>query len=140
MPFYFMLLKTFHAQRKKLRLNMDDYGLSPGQPKVLRYIGEHENCMLKDIASACDVECATVSKILYNLEELGMLNREIVKDNKRAISLRITKKGLDALELWNAHCDEVEKVSLRGFSDSERLQFEDYLARMYQNLTDRPLE
>ncbi|MGX8832696.1 MarR family winged helix-turn-helix transcriptional regulator [Amedibacillus sp. YH-ame6] len=140
LPFHMMMFKTYHAQRNKIRQNMSAYGLSPGQPKVLRYLHSHEDCMLKDIAYNCDVEPATVSKILNNLEENGMLTREIVKDNKRALSLRITKKGEKALDLWSKHCDEVEEKSLEGFSTEEKEQFKLFLSRMYQNLTDRTFE
>ena len=139
-PFHMMLFKAFHAQRNQIRHNMSEYGLSPGQPKVLRYLAQHEDCMLKDIARNCDVEPATVSKILNNLEDNGMLTREVVKDNKRALSLRITEKGEQALALWTTHCNEVEARSLQGFREEERRQFEEYLSRMYQNLTDRTFD
>lgn len=135
-----MMFKTYHAQRNHIRHNMSDYGLSPGQPKVLRYINEHQDCMLKDIAFHCDVEPATVSKILNNLEDIGMLTREVVKDNKRALSLRITKQGANALALWSTHCDEVEQQALHNFSEAEIQQFKVYLDRMYHNLTNRSLE
>ena len=59
-PFHLMMFKSFHAQRNVLRKGMKE--LSPGQPKILRYVATHQNCMLKDIASSCDVECATVYK------------------------------------------------------------------------------
>lgn len=138
--FHMMMFKTYHAQRNKIRMNMSDYGLSPGQPKVLRYVHQHEDCMLKDIANSCDVEPATVSKILNNLEDMGMLTREVVKDNKRALKLRITEKGVHALTLWNAHCDEVETMALDGFSEAEKEQFKAYLCRMYHNLSGKDLE
>ena len=67
-PLYILLFKTFHAQRNKNRMHMDEFNLSPGQPKVLRYISSHNECKLKDIATECDVEPATVSKILNSLE------------------------------------------------------------------------
>lgn len=139
-PFHMMVFKTFHAQRNRIRHNMSDYGLSPGQPKVLRYIAAHEDCMLKDIARSCDVEPATVSKILNNLEDEGMLTREVVKHNKRALSLRITDKGRHALALWSEHCDKVETLSLQGFSEEEQAAFKDYLSRMYENLTGRTFD
>ena len=53
--FHFMMFKTFHAQRNRIRQNMQEFGLSPGQPKVLRYVAANRNCMLKEIAAACDV-------------------------------------------------------------------------------------
>lgn len=135
--FHQMMFKTFHAQRNRIRQNMKEMGLSPGQPKVLRYLFEHEECMLKDIAEACDVESATISRILNNLEEQEMIKREVVKNNKRALSITILPKGEQALASWEDHCKEVENHSLEGFSEEEIELFKDYLHRMYHNLTGK---
>lgn len=138
--FHFLLFKTFHAQRNHIRKDMHTYDLSPGQPKVLRYVAKNKNCMLKDIAIACDVEPATVSKILNNMEEKGMLIKVIAKDNKRAISVSITDKGDKALTQWAAHCRDVEDLSLHDFSQEEKARFEEYLCRMYRNLTGKEID
>ncbi len=135
--FYQMMFKAFHAQRNRIRQNMKEMGLSPGQPKVLRYLSGHEECMLKDIAEACDVENATISRILNNLEEQEMIKREVVKNNKRALSITILPKGEQALAAWEDHCKEVENHSLEGFSEEEIELFKDYLHRMYHNLTGK---
>ncbi|MBS6373360.1 MAG: MarR family transcriptional regulator [Erysipelotrichaceae bacterium] len=139
-PFNFVMFKTYHAQRNHIRMNMTDHGLSPGQPKILRYLNTHEDCMLKDIAANCDVEPATVSRILGNLEETGMLTKTVGTQDKRSLRLAITKKGKEALAWWNIHCQEVDELSLKGFSEEERCEFEKYLDRMYFNLSGRHLE
>ena len=115
------------------------FQLAPGQPKVLRYISAHSECMLKDIAEECDVSAATVSKILNSLEEKKMLRRRIDPENKRAYQLRITEKGQQALDLWNEHCIKVDNISLKGFSDEEKKLFWDFLERMYENLTGKDI-
>lgn len=138
-PLHTLLFKTFHAQRKKNRANMNAFQLSPGQPKVLRYIQSHENCKLKDIAKECDVECATVSKMLDNLEEKGMIIRNINPQNKRAYQVNLTDKGRRALQKWEEHCMEVEQISLQGFNPEEKEQFQNYLSRMYTNLTGKKI-
>lgn len=138
--FHFLIFKAYHAQRNKSRPPMDEYGLSPGQPKVLRYLSSHVNCKLKDIAIACDIQCATASKILKTLEENQMLVRQIDPSNKRAIQVSITEKGSIALDKWNKHCHEAEKLSLKDFTPQEWEQFKEYLSRMYKNLTDRTIE
>ncbi|MFR7591619.1 MAG: MarR family winged helix-turn-helix transcriptional regulator [Longibaculum sp.] len=138
-PLYILLFKVFHAQRIKNRANMSEYNLAPGQPKVLRYIASHNECKLKDIAKECDVEPATVSKILNSLEEKGMITRQINPQNKRAYQLSLTSTGQKSLEKWTKHCLEVEKISLNGFSEQEKDQFRDYLSRMYANLTGKEL-
>lgn len=139
-PFYMLVFKVFHAQRKQIRTNMDDYGLFPGQPKVLRYVSIHEDCKLKDIAEECDIECATASKILTGLEDSGMLTRCVDQTNKRALKVRITKRGEHALALWNTHCAQVEQKALTGFSEEERNLFKSYLCRMYENLSDKQID
>lgn len=116
-PFYLMLFKTQHAQSKKNREMMDEYHLSPGQPKVLRYLNAHQDCKLKDIADECDIESATVSKMIDNLEKKEMLTREINPKNKRAYQLNITEYGKESLKKWNAHCIEIENISLKDFSE-----------------------
>ena len=139
--FHFLFFKTFHAQRNKIRFQMkEDCGLSPGQPKVLRYISKHSDCKLKDIAEECDVEPATVSKILQDLEAIGMLTRQIDQLNKRALKLRITTKGETALTLWKQHCDEVEEKTLNGFSEEDKAQFRLYLSKMYHNLSGKTID
>lgn len=138
-PFYMLVFKAFHAQRQKNRMNMNAFQLSPGQPKVLRYIQSHENCKLKDIAKECDVECATVSKMLDNLEEKGMIIRNINPQNKRAYQVNLTDKGRRALQKWEEHCMEVEQISLQGFTPEEKEQFQNYLSRMYTNLTGKKI-
>ena len=138
-PFYMLVFKAFHAQRQKNRMNMNAFRLSPGQPKVLRYIQNHKDCKLKDIAKECDVESATVSKILDNLEEKGMITKAINPQNKRAYQLNLTIEGQKALEKWDEHCLEIEQISLKGFSEEEKQQFQDYLSRMYTNLTGKEI-
>lgn len=138
-PLHTLLFKTFHAQRQKNRANMNAFQLSPGQPKVLRYLQSHENCKLKDIAKECDVECATVSKMLDNLEEKGMIIRNINPQNKRAYQVNLTDKGRRALQKWEEHCMEVEQISLQGFTPEEKEQFQNYLSRMYTNLTGKKI-
>lgn len=139
-PFYMLVFKVFHAQRKQIRTNMDAYGLYPGQPKVLRYVSTHEDCKLKHIAQECDIECATASKILTSLEENGMLKRQIDETNKRALKVRITKRGEQALTQWNLHCAKVEEQALQGFKEEERVAFLSYLCRMYENLSNKTIE
>lgn len=139
-PLYMLIFKTHHAQRRKNRANMSSFNLSPGQPKVLRCISERSDCKLKDIADECDVEPATVSKMINALEEKGMLTRQVNPQNKRAYLLNITEAGREALRKWDEHCLEVEEQSLAGFSDEEKEAFRDYLSRMYLNLTGKEIK
>lgn len=38
------------------------------------------------------------------------------------------------------HFDQVENISLSGFTETEKKQFVEYLCRMYHNLTGRNID
>jgi len=134
------LFSAWQAQRRRIRPDMARIGLSVGQPKVLDYLSRRNNCMQKDIAAALDIEPATVSQLLGNMEQAGLIRRSEPSQRRRAESVSITEKGLTAYGKWRELCLEVETVSLQGFTGEERARFLDYLARMYENLTGRVME
>ncbi|SHH74544.1 DNA-binding transcriptional regulator, MarR family [Sporobacter termitidis DSM 10068] len=134
------LYRAFHAQKNKIRPGMLALGLSPGQPKVLGYLSRRANCMQKDIAAALDIEPATVSQLLSNMEQACLVKRSEPAERRRAESVSVTETGREYYEKWLKLCREVEEISLGGFSQTEKEQFLDYLGRMYQNLTGKTLE
>lgn len=131
---------TYNAQKNTLRPNMTRIGLSPGQPKVLRFLAAHDSCMQKEIAQALDIEPATVSRLLANMEQNGLVARSAPEERRRAESVRITEEGRAAFSRWETVCHTAEEQSLRGFSEEERQKFLEYLCRMYQNLTKKSLK
>lgn len=90
-------------------------GLSPDKTRFA-LCAANRNCMLKEIAAACDVECATVSRILNNLEEQNMLKRHVVETNKRALHADTRRTAGTGGE---THCHQVEAESLQGFSEQK---------------------
>lgn len=136
-PFHFMLARVYHMQTNALRPKMGEVGLSPGQPKILFYLTEHNNCMQKDLAENCDVEPATISRMITNMEESGLIRRNIQKENRRAVTISITEKGQEAYRHWQDIFADVEQKELKGFTPQEQANFKDYLNRIYQNFTGK---
>lgn len=134
------LYKAFHAQKNSLRPGMAKMGLSPGQPKVLRYLAVHENCMQKEIAEALDIEPATVSRLLTNMEQNGLAVRALPAERRRAESVCITEEGRSALARLETLCHSVEEQAMQGFTEEERRQAIGILCRMYRNLTGKTVE
>lgn len=134
---YMLLYRAFHAQRKRLRPYMAEIGLAPGQPKILRCLVNHEGCMQKDVAEHCDIEPATVSRVIDTLEKAGLIRREVVENNRRAGSLFLTEEGLSQYRLWEVHCQEIEQEMLAGFSEREKEELTQYLKRIYKNLSGK---
>ena len=56
-PFHLLLIRTYHAQKNRLRPEMAGIGLSPGQPKILNRLMEKDCCMQKKLAEFSPPPC-----------------------------------------------------------------------------------
>ena len=140
LPLYLTVFKTHNALKTCTRPRMAVYGLSPGQPKILRYLSKRDHWMQKELANACEISAATVSNLLSKMEEAGLITRSEAQDDRRAGSISITDAGRKAIEAWNEECFTIEARGLQGFSEEEKAAFADYLSRMYKNLSGKEIE
>lgn len=140
LPLYLTVFKTHNALKNCTRPKMAMYGLSPGQPKILRYLNKRDHWMQKELADACEISAATVSNLLSKMEEAGLITRTADQDDKRAGSICITEAGRKAINAWNEECITIEAQGLEGFSEDEKEAFADYLSRMYKNLSGKEIE
>ena len=138
--FHTLLLKTFYAQRNRVRPSMNALGLSPGQPKILLRLGEKNGCRQKDLAEFCEIEPATVSKLLTGMETAGLIERTALTDDKRSGCVTLTEKGQRLREEAEARFSAIEEEAFRGFTDREKEETARYLHRIYHNLTGRALD
>lgn len=134
---HLLISRTFHAQRNMIRPKLLEAGLCVGQPKVLHYLYDHGACMQKELASFCNVEPATMSKMLDTMEKNGLIKRMDVAGNRRAFHIVLTDAGLVSLGEWEKICEEADEKSLQGFTEEEREQYRNFLNRMYENINGR---
>lgn len=135
LPFHVLLVKALTAHKNAVAPYLTKEGLSPGQPKILTYLMQHDQCMQRELADYYAIEPATVSRILVNMEEQGLLRRCSRQEDKRAAAVAITRQGREAFDRMQVHYKELEAKELDGFSTKEREEFRAFIERMYQNLT-----
>ena len=70
-----LLARTAHAQRNYLRPYLREMGLSPGQPKVLRYLSELGHSSQRELADCCDVDPSAICRMLDSLRAEGAPGR-----------------------------------------------------------------
>lgn len=140
LPFHVLVGKLLSAQKGAMAPYLAEESLSPGQPKILRYLTDHGPCKQKEIADFYVIEPATVSRILEHMHKQGLVLREHDQKDKRAAVVQISEKGKAVWKKMQTHFAKLEECELAGFSNQERQQFREYIARMYENLTKKKLE
>ncbi len=125
------------AAHKKCSMHeFQKLGISTGQPKVLSILSQQEGFLQKDLAVRCHVEPATMTSILNNMSENGLIyrKRESVSGGKRAFSIYLTEKGHDMARKVNQIVDDIELISFQNFSEEEKQLLIQLLNRIQSNL------
>ena len=127
--FHYMIMVNQSLFQKKVLDALSPYKLTAGQPKVLDYLGKHNGCIQKSIATGCQIEPATLTGILSRMEEK--------KDgNKRSLYVYLTDEGKRLQEIVNDTFEKVENEILGGISESEKEQFINTFFKICNNMTN----
>ena len=135
-----LLFRITQLQKAHLRPRMRSCDLTQGQPKVLHYLAKHAPCRQIEIARSCNIEAATTSKLLDNMEAKGLICREAVPSDKRAVAVVMSEQGKQAFMKWQSRYREVEQIACRGFDESEKALLWNLLERVYENLQEAAVE
>lgn len=131
--FQMLLYRVFHAQRCYLRGRLGELGLGTGQPKLLSYLDQNGPSRQRQLADYFEIDPAAVCRMLDSLCKSGFVTRRVDQANRRADIVELTEKGRQASARWREYCARSEQAMLRDFSEQERRQFAEYLARAYRN-------
>ena len=120
--------------QKSLLTSIKDSELTPGQPKILDYLQNHNGCVQKEIAKGCHIEPASITVILKGMEGKGYIERKMLNGDRRSLYVFLTEKGKKYIEYLNEKFDKVENTALKNFSEDEKQQLNDLLMRVYENM------
>ena len=93
MTFHYLLMAGHAIYLKQLMAELNHTGLTPGQPKVLDYLMEHDGANQKEIANACHIEAATLTSVLNGMETKSLIERRRADGNRRSFYVFLTDRG-----------------------------------------------
>ena len=134
------LLVAFGRSNHAMISRTREFGLMPGQPKVLEYVAEREGCLQRDIARACAMDRATVTGVLGRMEEAGLVERRPKAGDRRALEVHLTDSGWAEAEHVACCGAEVDAVAHRGMTAEEREELSRLLARVIENFEEAERE
>jgi DNA-binding MarR family transcriptional regulator len=90
----FGLKRAYHGSLRVFRRALARLGLTAARFDLLYVLHRAEGVMLqRGLRQALGVAAPTVSRMLRSLEELGMVEREVLEEDRRHRFVRLTKVG-----------------------------------------------
>ena len=120
------------------RLSM--LGLYRGQPKVLRFLGEHDGCRQKDIAEHFYLKAASVSGTLGTLEQQGLIERKMNPRSRRETLVSLTEAGKETLAEVRKLYAAIDREWFGDFCGGDLEQLLTLLERLEESILKRNQE
>lgn len=131
---HYLLMADHLLIQKAFLAAIKETGLTPGQPKILDYLLYHDGAVQKEIASACHIEPATITSVLFGMEKKGFILRKNLNGNRRSIYIYLADKGRALAKQVESAFRIMEEKALLDFSKDEKEMFTAFLMRMSQNI------
>lgn len=129
----YMCVGRLHRMVLERQLNRT--GVYRSQHQLLMFIAENPDVSQKELAQLNHVSPATVAVSLKKLEHGGYIQRVVDEHDNRYNKICITEKGRAVVENSVRWFQKVERSIFDGFSKEEMTAMQEYLDRMYQNLS-----
>lgn len=134
---HYLLMRAHTSLNRQILSRAAGIGLTPGQPKVLDYLIDHEGSDQKTIAACCEIEPATVGSILLGMEEAGLVLRTQRPGNRRSLFVSLTPQGREKARQMAEIFWQVDDRALQSLTPQEGEALLTLLTKLYAAQTDR---
>ena len=131
-----MLFQLELSRRRLLQPWFSGLGLTlgQGQPRILARLLQGDGLTQRELADACVLDAATLSRALDRMEETGLIRRVENPGSRRSYLVRLTDAGREKAAQVQQGFDRVDEVLCRGFSQAELGRLQEDLERLRANL------
>ncbi len=114
------LVETFLAFERLGNRHIESLGVTSSQFDVIAELGNTNGLTCVELGEATLITKGTLTGVLDRLEGKGLIRREAVKGDRRAIHIQLTKKG-EALywKVFPAHAEFLRPILKQAFTADE---------------------
>lgn len=131
LSYYVTILRrdfTAYCNRK-----LHELGLSQGLLFFILYVGKNPGCSHGELAEALHMDTGHVTRSLAKLETSGFIRQETRPDDRRARSLYLRDRGLEAFETSRELFNGWDREMMGDMPEPDREQ----LLKLLKGLTDK---
>ncbi|HEX9059302.1 MAG TPA: MarR family transcriptional regulator [Clostridia bacterium] len=110
--------------------------INPAQGRILFALWQEDNISIQQLSKKTALSKSTLTRMLDRLEETGHIQRVFPDDDRRMVLIQLTEENRKMKASYEEVSIDMTKLFYEGFSDEEINEFENYLKRIYKNLSD----
>jgi MarR family transcriptional regulator, organic hydroperoxide resistance regulator len=114
---------------------LDEYGLYPGQERILFLLWEEEGLTLSKLAEKLEVQAPTITKMITRMESSGVLERRAAPWDSRTTQVFLTDKGKGLKQAVEKAYEKLERETAAGLSKKEEVMFRQLLGKIIPTLS-----
>ena len=102
--------------------------------RVLAALRERDGRRMGDLSETTSIEVSTLTRLVDNMENEGLVARRRDAADARAVTLHATPAGRRMTRMIVPIAERYEKVALLGFSEAEATVLKTALRRLFDNM------
>ena len=134
--FYITQIKQLQDRIFERLLLGNGIEISGGQGRILFILWKSDHLTISEISRKTSLAKNTVSVVVNGMVNKGIVDRSINPQNRRETIISLTEYAKSLQAKYEVVSQQMNFLFYQGFSEEEQKQFEQYLARILQTLTD----
>jgi len=102
--------------------------------RVLAALREQDGRRMGDLSRTISIEVSTLTRLVDNMEKVGLVERRRDDGDARAVALHVTAAGRRLTKRILPIAERYETVALEGFTPAEQEVLKKALRRLYDNM------
>src|SRR5690606_2327989 len=119
---------------RRLRSRLRKEAINISRWRVLAVLRAYGDLNLGEIVDLTVMEQPSVSRIVAQLDQEGLVRRKASREDSRFVNVALTAAGRKAFQGIYPTAVKHQGLALRGFSRKEIETFTDYLRRIQENI------
>lgn len=130
----YLLYRITNHLNRRLRSRLRKEGINISRWRVLAVLRAYGDLTLGGIVDLTVMEQPSVSRIVSQLEQEGLVRRKVARKDSRFVNVKLTPAGEKAFQSIYPTAELHQERALRGFSAKEINTLTRYLQRIQANI------
>lgn len=134
--FYITQIKQLQDRIFERLLLENGIEISGGQGRILFVLWKTDHLTISVISEKTSLAKNTVSVVIDGMVNKGIVERNVNPKNRRQTIVSLTEYAKSLQTKYEAVSQQMNALFYEGFSEEEQKQFEQYLARILETLSE----